>query len=530
MFLDVGELNEMRKLAHAKRSMLSVLSVVVTCLGLAWISARGEAADTATRDDSTYTQMPSTEEIFAWIIDLWRIGDQGKYGYRMPGSAADHQAASYMQDKFREFGLQDVHRELVPIPASFPEEWSLRVHVNGQTKEIPCWFVRYAAFTPPEGVTAEMVYVGQGSEEEFQTRNETTPVAGKIVVVDLISKGLSYAFWSQDALFTYDPNNTLPGDMFTENFPVFNIRQSIDLARRYGAVGFIGILTFSAKNNSQYYHGDKVGNVVISAVTVSPSSGDVLKKLMAAGPVKATLSLTEQEEPYRHERAGARSFGKWGATYNVYGSLPGTTNEVIAVMTHHDGGATNEASGVSVVMALAKYFAQFPQQSRQKTLLFLAAGSHFGLRPPILDQARGLASVTDKLACLINIEMIGKQYKIVDGEYVETGLAAPTFYGVSDGNPRLVSFVRDAITKHKLDRSTISRRFVGEGGPLNRAGLTVIEHLSMHAREFTKDDTPETVMKEALRPTANAFVDIIRQIDPIPASDFSAETSDAVRR
>jgi len=38
----------------------------------------------------------------------------------------------------------------------------------------------------------------------------------------------------------------------------------------------------------------------------------------------------------------------------------------------------------------------------------------------------------------------------------------------------------------------------------------------MHAPEFNLYDTPETVAKDALRPTASAFVDIIRQLDSMP--------------
>jgi hypothetical protein len=153
-------------------------------------------------------------------------------------------------------------------------------------------------------------------------------------------------------------------------------------------------------------------------------------------------------------------------------------------------------------------------------MLFLAVGSHFGLRAPILEHGRKLAAVEDRIACLFNIEMIGRQYKLVNGRYVDTGLPAPRAFGVSHGNPRLTAFVRQAIEKHRLDRSVVSDHFIGEGGPLTRFGLTVVEHLSLNAPQFSRDDTPQTVMKEALRPVACAFADVINKVGPIPRSEL----------
>ena len=53
-----------------------------------------------------------------------------------------------------------------------------------------------------------------------------------------------------------------------------------------------------------------------------------------------------------------------------------------------------------------------------------------------------------------------------------------------------------------------------------RAGFPTIERLAMHAPEFNLYDTPETVAKGALRPTACAFVDIIKALDSMCAEDI----------
>jgi hypothetical protein len=167
-----------------------------------------------------------------------------------------------------------------------------------------------------------------------------------------------------------------------------------------------------------------------------------------------------------------------------------------------------------VMIAVARHLAQ-SAGPRRKTLMFFVIGSHFGLRPPLLAQAKGIAAVRDRVSCSLVVEMIGRQYKVRDGKHVDTGLSSPVMWGVTGGNPQHIQLVREAIEKHKLDRSFISDRLLGEGATLAKeGGLTnIIEHIGLNAPQFSLEDRPEGVLKEALRPTACAFVDIIGRLD-----------------
>ena len=456
-----------------------------------------------------YPGMPFNEEIFGWIETMWEFGDRDRYGWRMPGTKSDHQASAFLERKFREAGLEQVRQEPVSVPVHFPDRWSLALHASGVNEDIPCSFIRYAAGTPPEGVSGNLVFVGRGSKEEFQKR--AVEVAGNIALVELYSNGYQINYGSPP-LWTYDPKGTLEGDMYSETYPVDNQSAVIENARLAGAIGLVCILTFRSRDACVQYHGPKNDNGVITALTVSPSSGKRIKELLAAGPARATLVLTE--DPGTPPPGGPTRFGKWGLTHNVYGLLPGTTGEVLVMMSHHDGGAVNEGSGPAVLIAMANYFARL-KEKRRKTLLFFVIGSHFGLRPPLLQQARGLAEVRDRIACVLNVEMIARQYKLRGGEYVATGLSAPAMWGVRNGNPALVELVRDAITRHDLDRSYISDRLLGEGATIaNEGGIAnVIEYIALNAQQFSLEDRPEHVNKEALRPTACAFADMIHRLD-----------------
>ncbi|HYL39636.1 MAG TPA: M28 family peptidase [Bryobacteraceae bacterium] len=75
------------------------------------------------------------------------------------------------------------------------------------------------------------------------------------------------------------------------------------------------------------------------------------------------------------ERSGLRDASVWG-------QLPGTTDEDIIVMAHHDGffeGALDNASGMAVMLSLAEYYSKVPKEQRRRTLKFVTtAGHHAG--------------------------------------------------------------------------------------------------------------------------------------------------------
>ncbi|MFX1412800.1 MAG: hypothetical protein ACFFA2_03095, partial [Promethearchaeota archaeon] len=186
---------------------------------------------------------------------------------------------------------------------------------------------------------------------------------------------------------------------------------------------------------------------------------------------------------------------------------------------------TNEASGVSIVMALAKYFAQIPRYSREKTLMFVSFASHFGKKADWTEYDCLAYDVLPKVACAINIEMISKQIKVIDGEFVETGLVAPRGMFLSgpffSANEYLLSYASEAIVKNDMVRtSCLPGAFAvpGEGGKFHELGIPTINFISHNSPQFTQYDTLDTVAKDALVPTTKMFIDIINDIDTTPAS------------
>ncbi len=484
--------------------MKTKVMLLMVVLAVSLIIPFPNTTSLASDNDIEYGRMarylPSNGEMNGWVRDLWNIGVRGEYGYRMPGTLADLQGTNYVLKKFQKFGLVNTFLEPVPATYSFPDTWKLEV--NGTN--MPCYFLRYVGFTSPQGLTAPLVYVGRGSDAEF----DAVPggVAGKIVVVDIYALPTPTSAFLPATIFQYDPHGTLVGDNVMENWPPVNFN-SYDKARDRGAAGYVAILTFTVNSNNQFLHYYFDGS--IPGVSVSPVKGAYLKSLMASGPVEAKLTVT-----------GSNGSGQ---VYNVYGTIPGKNygtgaDRFIVVETHHDGWACNEGSGTSVVLAIAKYFSQFPAAARNYSIVFCALGSHFGKKAAwdSYDSYEYELLQGGKIKCAFPIEMIAKQFKIRDGRYVSTGLASPRgilMNALLPSGPFLINAASTAMTKYQLDRSSLVHYAHGEALKWMASGIPFVGHIAENAPQFTSADTPNTVLVESLRPTTAAFVDIIKAVD-----------------
>jgi hypothetical protein len=508
----------------------------------AWSAAHGAA------------ELPSCDEIFGWVQDMYNFGKADRYGYRMPGTKSDKQNAEYLLAKFQKCGLKDTKLEPAPEAVAFPDAWKLTVRAGGKEEEISCHFLRYANFTTAAGVSAPMVYVGKGTSEDFAR----VDAKGKIVVGDVTGEGFripspqSAHNWSMNfdefnknwpkTFFTYDPDNTLADDKNSESYPPnFGAYQG---AVKAGAAGFVGILENMAGDMNQYLHW--YAKYELPAVSIGPRSGARLRKMLGNGTIEGRIVLTGtkgQED-----------------TYNIYGFIPGKNeDEIVVVQSHHDGWTVNEATGAATVLGLAKYFGQLPPKALDRTLMFFLVGSHFGTRAPWegtagaadrlgndrlgnmspeeatklynlkpgWDKYVGLAGqLRSKVVCANNIEMVaGQQYKRKGDDYVPTGLVAPPMFGVTgptadEPNPVLLAIVRDAIQKNKINRANVLPQFIGEARHWGPMGFPTVQHISFNAWQFTSNDTPDTVMKEALGPMVAAFSDIIRAETAVDAAKF----------
>jgi hypothetical protein len=108
------------------------------------------------------------------------------------------------------------------------------------------------------------------------------------------------------------------------------------------------------------------GNSRVPTFTLGTEDMTALREAMEQGPVKVRVRLTTELRP------GLRDASVWGV-------LPGTTNEDIIVMAHHDAyfqGAMDNASGMSVMLGLAEYYSKIPRSERRRNIRFVTTSGH----------------------------------------------------------------------------------------------------------------------------------------------------------
>lgn len=472
-------------------------------------------ADSAT---AVYLEkMPDTDEIYTWVQDLTDMGA------RIPGTDAGKQAQAYVLQNFTAFGLDDVEVVESITTNWHCNDWSLTVSGS----EIPSYYMAhslnngaYGTFSTPDGgLASEIVYVGEGTEADFKKID----VKGKIVVSDVMMADVPVGLAKFASYLYYDPDKTLPitssrrNPYETSNYPYNYFR-----AMENGAVGFVGVLSNyidsnEYNNENLSYFGGPDATMEIPALWVSKTDGaDLIEAIKSAGG--ATDANLQMEVQIKEVEAGA-----------VVGILPGQSEEIIMIQTHYDSstiGAVEDASGSSVVMALAKFFSQIPYEERERSLLFVAMDTHFtdyDSHDAFIEKYLGEGH---KILADVCIEHIAYEAKEVDGELIVTGEVEPRIVFTSKIDA-LLNITKEEIVRHGYKRTiVVPANMFGEEVPTDadmfyQVGVPIISLVSGPIYLYDNLDTIDKVPMEELRPTAETFADIVWRLTKLSSSNFS---------
>ncbi len=453
--------------------------------------------------------IPSKQEILSWIETICGMG------YRRPGSEADHKVEDFLIQILKEFGVSEVKKDDLEVPLWEPENWKLLIEFNEKKEEIPSFFLVYTEFTGSDGISGELTYVQTGREVDFQKND----VKGKIVVIDFRNPPLPIDPLVRLALYLHDPEDTIPEKSHSATFRYVNW-EAFYRAYENGAIGVIGIPKDHPGGIKEYFFpADHTASDPrpIPGLYIGREDGKKLKKLLRENKgksIKVTIIQTGKES--------------MGTTSNIMGFIPGKSDDIILISSHHDApfnNAVQDASGSGIVLALAKYFAQFPQGTFNKTLLFLFTAGHF------YEEIGGkvfvekyLKDLIPKIFTSIHIEHIAKEYVEKDGEIVYTGYPEPRAIFVAD-YPPLISFVKNAVIKHDLQRSLILPTdnplgVATDGKPFDEVQVPVISLASAPFYIYNPIDTIDKLAVDIFEPMTNAFIDIIHSLDKLSRKEL----------
>ena len=248
---------------------------------------------------------------------LVSLGTWQGYGFRAAGSTAENAGATFIKQEMAKIGLSNVRMERVPVDAWEFKGASLAVSGAGGTFKFVASSMGGVPGTPPEGLTGEIVYVGQGTPQEYPASG----VDGKLLLVD----------WNADNFWVNLIANqaTLDGAkgviISTMSYPVY-----------YEWPSSLG--SFDGTYDDNW----------VPLIVISRNDGFSLVDLMSKGPVTGTMisniKLTLAENG--------------GSGYNVVGVYPGRNHEnPVLILGHHDAwffGASDDTSAIPGMLAWAK--------------------------------------------------------------------------------------------------------------------------------------------------------------------------------
>lgn len=444
-----------------------------------------------------------------------KIKQMTKLPHRKTGTEEGKKSAEYVEKIFRETGLEEVQTEEIDSICLEWGEYSLRY---GDV-QIECFPANGTNRKSETGEfrsyidNAETIYAGKGAPEDF----ENIDVKGKIVVCDIFFKTLhpmELLSWVEGAEI-YDPHHKAEKplkkyDIYTPNNWPYNYMT----AMKKGAAGFVGILHDFM--DCHYYHEDYIdivdidGYMELPAVWVSAKDGERLKGLIKGDAAIGSLTV---ETIYEKKKARC-----------VKGEIKGTSNEYILVHSHHDAvnkGAVQDASGMSVVFALAELFVGILDKPLEKGIMFAATDSHYTDYEGHVGFIKNREKENKNIVLDLAIEHIAKEMDLDDKNNIILHDEPETRMLYVDKNEEgLLELVKKAVERFDIEKTVILP--VGRSGgeytsddvcsdayDFNAAGIPVVSILSAPMYLFHNSDDVDKVHQPSLSKILKMYAYII---------------------
>lgn len=398
-----------------------------------------------------------------------RYRDAGhKWWGRFPGTAADREGMTYMTKAFEGLGLKVEHFPYV-LPHDWrPTDWQASYRTaTGTVVELTTAFpVADTKPTGPQALTVDAVWVGVGSQADFNGRD----VKGKAVVIYsmFVPGGRSHSASDRAGLFNSNAR-----------------------AVALGAAMVINVM--GVPGNGQFQ--PEGGLTAVPQFTLSMDEGFALREWLDKGE-KVQIS-------FRLEVPELRDV----PTEYTIATLPGASTEEIVVMTHTDGyfqAAMDNAAGMASALEIARFYAQKPVRERPRTMKFIQfTDHHHG------EVARGRPKVGidatypwNTVAVKLTMEHPSQTLLYMYNDSLAPTNAVGAFRWNALGSPVFEKMVFETLREFGV--SVYSEK----EGPKNgnyAPSFHIIDHVIYH----TSLDTPELVPATGLERATRAFAAVL---------------------
>lgn len=376
-------------------------------LALAVLSANGAAAvdwPRAALPASAAAKVDSAQFLPISQLRDWQA-DLDQRGLRATGSPAHEQYVDALRQRLAAAGVQQLHFENATFQRWSTDSWSLEVIDGAEPGRVEAAsYIPYSGVTPPQGVSAPMVYLPPGQKPDAS-------MAGKIVVVEIPRLATSMRGLLAQSVSRYDPEQQLKPDApYVRPYIYLGAVHALETALE--AVGAAGMVAITDSPHTYIPYDRELHRV--PGLFVDTASGARLKRLAQHA---VTLKLTL---PARVETVSTR---------NLIGIIPGASDELMVIHSHTDGTNGIEDNGPNAVVDIAQYLARLPRQALPRGVMVMLSAGHFAGGIGIEGFLRQHADdgLLARIGAIVTVEHLGAQEWLPDaaGKLAPTGKFEP---------------------------------------------------------------------------------------------------------
>lgn len=378
-------------------------------------------------------------------------------GGRLTGTPNAQQAERFVADKLRAYGLKNVHFEPFEMQSWIVHKTEVALLTDPPRSIDGALALAYTLPTPPGGVTAELVDLGEGQDDDFAAHAE-----------DLKGR---FAFIQQ-------------GHRHRVN--------RVQLACQHGAAGVV----FMSPAERAPVIGNGHETARPEPVVVIPHDRDLLDRLAAGEKLRMNVQLATEVWDCRPN--------------NVVGEIPGRgpfAKEIVILCAHLDSwhlaeGGMDNGSGSATILETARSLAAVGWQPRRTVRFVWFMAEELGLNGSTA-YVREHADELDRIVAVINEDMPG----------------SPRNFGVF-GHPEMKPFLEDFIADlrgYELDPGVADWNWEGsDHSPFMKAGVCALSlggELGLGVKFYhTAGDTYETVDRRGTLQSSAVLAVLIRRL------------------
>src|SRR6478672_2404203 len=407
--------------------------------------------------------------------------DEGKqYWGRITGSSYDRMTTDWVAAQFKRIGLETRVQEFTDLPPQWwPTSWEVAVGGGGKSVALKTAFPLYHSAPTNGQAELDPVWVGMGTAADFQGRD----VRGKAAV----AYGFPNPGGREDTALTWGV---------------------VKRAEAEGAAALFIVLGFPGNVVNEPTAGGTMDPARIPVFMLGNQDGTVIRQMI------------EQEQSPRMRFRLSVELRTGMKTASVFGVVPGSTDENIAVMAHTDSffeGAMDNASGIGTMIELAEHYARIPKGQRRRTMTFFTTSAHHS---PSGENAgarwvhNNMKQMFAKTALLVNCEHTAQVATFLIGEalYASNQVSARRWF--VGGSDQLKTVVMKDFKDYGM--ALYSRPEARPGGELgvffqDAPSVHIIDHTVYH----TDMDTLSAVPAAGLEQSAHVFAKIIDDVNKV---------------